>query len=57
MGIYALILANLVTLALVSLVWSALPNIRTPRADAGKTAKRGTGGLLGRGKTGSLEVS
>ena len=56
MGIYSLILANLVTLTVVVLVWSALPNMRTVRAAPGKIAIRGTRALLGRGKTGSLEA-
>jgi hypothetical protein len=57
MGIYSLILANLVTLTVVVLVWSTLPNMRGARADGGKIAKRRTRGLLGRGKTGSLGTS
>ena len=57
MGIYALILANLVTLTVAVLVWSALPNMRGARADAGMIARRRTRGLLGRGKTGSLGAS
>ena len=57
MGIYALIFANLVTLTVVVLVWSALPNMRGARADARKIARRSTGGLLSRGKTGSLGAS
>jgi hypothetical protein len=56
MGITALILANLVTLTVVVLVWSALPNMRDARVAETKIARRGTG-ELGRGKTGSLGAS
>ena len=56
MGIAALILANLVTLTVVLLVWSALPNMREARAADTKIARRGTGELT-RGKTGSLVAS
>jgi hypothetical protein len=50
MGITALILANLVTLTVVVLVWSALPNMRA----ADTKIVRGRTGELRRGKTGSL---
>jgi hypothetical protein len=56
MGITALILANLVTLTVIVLVWSALPNMRDARAADTKIARRGTGELR-RGKTGSLAAS
>ena len=56
MGITALILANLVTLTVVVLVWSALPDMRGARAADIKMARRGTG-ELSRGKTGSLGAS
>ena len=56
MGIAALILANLVTLTVVVLVRSALPNLRDARAADTKIARRGTG-ELSRGKTGSLGAS
>jgi hypothetical protein len=56
MGITALILANLVTLTVIVLVWSALPNMRDARAADAKIARRGTGELR-RGKTGSLGAS
>ena len=53
MGISALILANLVTLTVVVLVWSAFPNMSTARAAARKIARRRTRELR-RGKTGRL---
>jgi hypothetical protein len=56
MGIAGLILANLVTLAVVVIVWSSLPNLRDARAADTKIARRGTG-ELGRGKTGSLKLA
>jgi hypothetical protein len=56
MGITALILANLVTLTVIVLVWSALPNMRSAHAADTKIARRGTGELR-RGKTGSLGAS
>jgi hypothetical protein len=56
MGITALILANLVTLTVVVLVWSALPNMRGARVADPKIGRRGTG-ELSRGKTGSLGSS
>jgi hypothetical protein len=55
-GIASLILANLVTLIVFALVWSALPNMLAARTAAKKIARRGTGELH-RGKTGSLEAS
>jgi hypothetical protein len=53
MGITTLILANLVTLTVVTLVWSALPNMRNARAAGTRLPRKGTGELR-RGKTGSL---
>jgi len=55
-GIAALILANLVTLTVVVLVWSALPNMRDARPADAKIARTGHGELR-RGKTGSLGAS
>jgi hypothetical protein len=56
MGITALVVANLLTLTVVVLVWSALPNMRAERAASTRSAKPGTGELR-RGKTGSLAAS
>lgn len=56
MGFAALILANLVTLTVIVLVWSALPTMRDARPADAKIARRGTGELR-RGKTGSLGAS
>jgi len=41
-GIKALVLANLVTLTVVVLVWSAFPNMRAARAVARKIGRRRT---------------
>ena len=56
MGITALVVANLLTLTVVVLVWSALPNVRAARAASTRNSKPGTGELR-RGKTGSLAAS
>ena len=55
MGITSLILANLATLTVIVLIWSAW-NMRGESAEAPKTGRRGTGELHS-GKTGSLAAS
>lgn len=56
MGIAGLIFANLVTLTVIVLVWSALPSMRDAHEADPKIARRGTGELR-QGKTGSLAAS
>ena len=53
MEITTLVVANLLTLTVVVLVWSALPNMRAARTASTRIARKGTGELR-RGKTGSL---